>query len=39
MKTQLHLVPRLNMSGSITLLLLYAIMVWERTTLLLSFSS
>jgi len=38
MKTQPHLVPRLKMSGFISLLLLYAIMVWTGTTLLLSFT-
>jgi hypothetical protein len=34
--TDLHLVPRLSMSGFIPLRPLYALMVWTRTTLLLT---
>jgi len=33
--TQIHLVPRLRMSGAIVLLLLYAFMVWKGKALVL----
>ena len=36
--TYYHLVPRLRMSGYITLLHLYAFMVWTGTTLLFNFA-